>query len=212
MAAKNRCSLSGTTIKLTVVHYYKIPNFLLWYLFIMLQRSDVTLAYLTSDWTWLQPIDKCSYWFRVHPSSADFSSGLWGSLEREVGYTLDKSPAHHGVNNYLTPALWAENKIVSTSLVIHLTAHISDTWFPQHPQSLSEWSPSQLSSPNFKHTCLFMPISKTQHYYLLGRSTFWWPRSQSHFNVVISYASLVAKRWSPKSQHPIRLHVCGWRR
>lgn len=25
-------------------------------------------------------------------------------------------------------------------------------------------------------------------------------RSQSHFNVVISYASLVAKRWIPKSQ------------
>lgn len=153
------------------------------------------------DWTWVQPMDKCRHWFRVHPSSTDFSRVLWGSLEREVGYTLDKSPAHHGVNNHLTPALWAEDKIVSRSLISHLTAHISDTWFPQ-----------QLSSPNFKHTCLFMPISKTQHYYLLGRSTFWWPRSQSHFNVVISYASLVAKRWSPKSQHPIRLRVCGWRR
>lgn len=45
------------------------------------------------------------------------------------------------------------------------------------------------------YSCWFL-----KHYFLLGRSTLWWPRSQSHFNVVISYASLVAKRWIPKSQ------------
>lgn len=39
-----------------------------------------------------------------------------------------------------------------------------------------------------------------QHYYLLGRSTRWWPRSQRYFNVVISSASLGAKRWIPKSR------------
>lgn len=30
----------------------------------------------------------------------------------------------------------------------------------QHPQNLSKLSPSQFSSPDFKNTCLFMPILK----------------------------------------------------
>lgn len=102
------------------------------------------------------------------------------------------------------PDLWAENKILHPqSYIWQLTSGT-----PDFLSTLRVFLDGSLSSPNFKHTCLFMPISKTQHYYVLGRSTFWWPRSQNHFNVVISYAPLVAKRWSPKSQHPIRLRVC----
>lgn len=116
----------------------------------------------------------------------------------------------------ITPIRGCEIKYVLS--VLHTThTRRSNSWnigivqVHPHLHNLPQLSRSQLSFS--KPACLFMLIFLKSNIIScsVGRH-FEGPRSQSHFNVVISYASLAAQRWILKSRDPRRLYVNGWRR